>query len=61
MHFTVYNGLENCALGNVSMYQRDPNNKIINEIWLDFSNANTKYQEINDVPQVSSPISLFLM
>lgn len=61
MHFTVYNGLENCSLGNVSMYQRDPNNKIINEIWLDFSNANTKYQEINDVPQVSSPISLFLM
>ena len=51
MHFTVYNGFENCTLGNVSMYQKEPILKQkINQIYFDFTNASTKYAEKNNVP-----------
>ena len=43
MHFTVYNGFDNCALGNVSMYQV-LDGKHINEMTFDFTNASTEHQ-----------------
>lgn len=50
MHFTVYNGLQNCPLGNLTMFQKDGDKKI-NEIWFDFTNASTKYYEVNNAEQ----------
>ena len=52
MHFTVYNGFEDCTLGNVSMYQKDDSHILkekVNQIYFDFTNASTKYAENNNV------------
>lgn len=52
MHFTMYNGLTNCPLGNVKMHQMNAQGGKINEIMFEFNNANTTYMELNDVAQV---------
>ena len=50
MHFTLYNGLENCALGNVTLFQEGSEvGQKINELHFDFTKAETKFQELNDV------------
>ena len=53
MAFSMYNGLNDCTLGNVTMYQKSTLfNEHINQIVFDFNNAMTKFQHINNVPQV---------
>lgn len=59
MHFTMYNGLENCTLGPVNLFQTNANGDHINQITFDFLNATDKYKELNNVPQGQWTVGTF--
>lgn len=48
MHFSMYNGLENCTLGSVKLFQKSSQ---LTQITFDFVNATQKYKELNNAPQ----------